>query len=105
MSIEDHVHGIGPKPAGGFGRPGPAAPRLPEVQGADFARILEELMAAAGNLGSQAAESRQADPQAIQQAVEEAKQSLDSALSLGESLLEAYRRALIADPGSGSKKR
>ena len=97
MGIEDGIAGAGPQPVGGLGPAGSLAPRFPEVQGEDFGRILEELMAAAGNLGARAGETQSADPKALQSAVEEAKQSLDSALSLGETLLEAYRKAAITE--------
>jgi len=97
MVIENDIPGVGPQPLGPAGPAGASASKLPEVRGADFARILEELMVAAGNLGAQASESRIPDPQSLQSVVAEAKQSLDSAISLGESLLDAYRRASLAD--------
>lgn len=86
------VRQVASKPAG-----------LPEVQGADFSRILQELMDTAGKLDARASQAPSEDPQALTEAVAEAKQSLDTAMSLSESLLEAYRRTLITDPARGNK--
>ncbi len=90
------VDGVSPvggsKPAG--------SSKLPDVKGVDFARILEELTAAAGKLGEASKTVDAEDPQALKDAVSQAKQSLDTALSAGESLLEAYRRTAIVNPDS-----
>lgn len=87
------VRGASPKPAG-----------LPEVTGADFSRILQELMSSAGKLDAKAGETAPESPQALQDAVAEAKESLDTAMSLSETLLEAYRRTLITNPEQGRGK-
>ncbi len=68
-----------------------------KVKGADFARILEELTAAAGKL-SEAGLAKTEDAQSLKEAVGEAEKSLDKAISLSENLLEEYRRAIVVDP-------
>lgn len=87
----------------GVNGPAPVAPKVPagsqsnDVRGIEFNRILEELMSTAGNLDAKAAEPASADPKELKDAVEQAKQSLDAALSLGDNLLEAYRKAMITE--------
>lgn len=101
MTIDDKIAGVPgvPQDSAGISRiPGPSQ-ALPEVRGADFSRILEELMQAAGKLDAKAENAPAQNPQELREAVEEARQSLDTAMSLSETLLEAYRRTLVPGPG------
>lgn len=85
--------GVSPTgPAGGVSKPSKASPE----SSAAFKALLDSLAQKAANL-DETSQSLGA-PEELASAVDDARKSLEDAMSLGDQLLEAYRANQISDP-------